>query len=251
MTGLALVAVASGAGAGLLCTGPPHPGGRVQRLAGGRSRGPVAAGADRGRDSELSATARRLAVVAAAIATGVTLSGPIGWVLAAVVGVGVHVWISRRGDRVAAARAAALRRSLPLALDLIAAALSSGTTVGAAVELAAQGVGQPLDRVLVEVVTALRLGAGPDEAWRGVLSEPAVQSLGRLAVRSAESGAAMASACRELSGHSRDALVVEARVAIGRAGVLCVLPLALCFLPAFVLVGIVPVVVGLLRSLSL
>jgi hypothetical protein len=33
--------------------------------------------------------------------------------------------------------------------------------------------------------------------------------------------------------------------------VLTVLPLALCFLPSFVLVGVVPIVVGLLRSLAL
>ena len=40
-------------------------------------------------------------------------------------------------------------------------------------------------------------------------------------------------------------------MAVKRAGVLMVLPLTLCFLPAFVLVGVVPIVIGLLRTLSI
>jgi hypothetical protein len=41
----------------------------------------------------------------------------------------------------------------------------------------------------------------------------------------------------------------EAQRRIARAGVWVVLPLGLCFLPAFVLVGVVPVAVGLLQHL--
>jgi pilus assembly protein TadC len=41
--------------------------------------------------------------------------------------------------------------------------------------------------------------------------------------------------------------LVQERVA--RASVWVVLPLGLCFLPAFVLVGVVPIVMGLLHTL--
>ena len=41
----------------------------------------------------------------------------------------------------------------------------------------------------------------------------------------------------------------ETRAAAGRLGVQLVLPLTLCYLPAFVLVGLVPLVVSLARGL--
>ena len=147
--------------------------------------------------------------------------------------------------------AARIRRQLPMALELLAAGLSTGATTSAAVALAATGCGPPISWPLSEVESALLLGASVDEAWRPVLDHPALRPLGRLALRSARSGAAMAGACRELAGHEREALMVLAQVRVKRAGVLTVLPLALCFLPAFVLVGVVPIVVGLLRSLAL
>jgi pilus assembly protein TadC len=181
----------------------------------------------------------------------VTVAGPSGWLLAAGVGIAVHRWLSGRSSRADNDRAVALRRDLPLALDLMAAALVSGATTPAALALAAQGTGAPVATALHEVATSIQLGADPEEAWRSALREPALAPLGRLATRSTASGSAMAQACRQLAARSREALVVEARVAVKRAGVLSVLPLALCFLPAFVLVGIVPVVAGLLRSLVL
>jgi pilus assembly protein TadC len=42
--------------------------------------------------------------------------------------------------------------------------------------------------------------------------------------------------------------VVAAEAAAQRAGVLIVLPLGVCFLPAFVAVGLVPVIVAILRD---
>ena len=128
----------------------------------------------------------------------------------------------------------------------MAAALAAGTPTDAAVALAARGCGPPLDGPLRRSPARLRLGAAADEAWRLARDDPVLRQLARLAVRSAASGAAMADACRELAAHAREAQVLEAEAAIKRAGVLSVLPVALCLLPAFVLVGVVPIVVGLL-----
>jgi pilus assembly protein TadC len=199
----------------------------------------------------VSRRVRRLAAGAAALAVLVSLGGLSGLALSALLALALDRWLARLPGRATVAASLAARRQLPLALDLMAAALSGGATTSAAVVLAAEGSGSPLRRVLLDVAASLRLGAGPDEAWRPVLGDAALQPLGRLAVRSSASGAAMAKACRELAGHERQARVVDAEVAIKRAGVLAVLPLGLCFLPAFVLVGIVPIVVGLLRSLAL
>jgi Flp pilus assembly protein TadB len=199
----------------------------------------------------LSRRARRVAAGSCAVLVLLVLPSPFSWLLSAAAAAGLDAWLVRQPGRADVAAADSVHRQLPLALELMAAALSAGSTVSAALLLAAAGCGPPLNGPFQEVAASLGLGAAPEEAWRPLLRQPALQQLGRLAVRSTASGAAMAGACRELAGHEREARVLAAQVAVKRAGVLTVLPLALCFLPAFVLVGVVPIVVGLLRSLAL
>jgi Flp pilus assembly protein TadB len=201
--------------------------------------------------SAMSPTVRRLAAGCLAIVVLLLVPAPLGWLLAGPAAAGLDGWLARQPSRAEIAAAGRMRRQLPLALELMAAALTSGATTSAAVALSARACGSPISRPLLEVEASLELGAAPDEAWRPVLATAALHQLGRLALRSTASGAAMAGACRELAGREREAAVVEAQVAIKRAGVLTVLPLALCFLPSFVLVGVAPIIVGLLRSLAL
>ncbi|MCV7100621.1 type II secretion system F family protein, partial [Mycobacterium palustre] len=66
--------------------------------------------------------------------------------------------------------------------------------------------------------------------------------------RSASSGAALARGITELADQSRHDAAHAATAAAERAGVLVAGPLGLCFLPAFVCLGIVPMVVGLARD---
>ncbi|MCF1815802.1 type II secretion system F family protein, partial [Mycobacterium intracellulare subsp. intracellulare] len=72
-----------------------------------------------------------------------------------------------------------------------------------------------------------------------------IEALLRLARRSASSGAALADGVAELADQSRHDAAHAATAAAERAGVLIAGPLGLCFLPAFVCLGIVPVVAGL------
>ncbi len=67
----------------------------------------------------------------------------------------------------------------------------------------------------------------------------------RLARRSASSGAALAQGVSELADQSRHEAADAASAAAERASVLIAGPLGLCYLPAFVCLGIVPVVAGL------
>ncbi len=67
----------------------------------------------------------------------------------------------------------------------------------------------------------------------------------RLARRSASSGAALAQGVAELAVSVRHEAADTARAAAERASVLIAGPLGLCYLPAFVCLGIVPVVAGL------
>jgi len=106
-------------------------------------------------------------------------------------------------------------------------------------------------RALRRAADLLALGADPAVAW-AIPSEPPanpadapVDALLRLARRSASSGAALAGGVAELADQSRHDAAHTATAAAERAGVLIAGPLGLCFLPAFVCLGIVPVVAGL------
>ena len=93
----------------------------------------------------------------------------------------------------------------------------------------------------------LALGAEPATAWTNLtgLADNNVDALFRLARRSASSGAALAQGVTELADQSRHEAWLAASAAAERASVLIAGPLGLCFLPAFVCWGIVPVVAGL------
>ena len=84
-------------------------------------------------------------------------------------------------------------------------------------------------------------------AWpsAGVTGGDHVEALCRLARRSASSGTALAQAVSDLADQSRSDVADSARAAAERASVLIAGPLGVCYLPAFVCLGIVPVVVGL------
>ncbi len=83
-----------------------------------------------------------------------------------------------------------------------------------------------------------------EQAAAGRADETAA-ALARMARRSARSGAGLAAAVTELAERKRAEAEDAAAARAERAGVLVAGPLGLCFLPAFVCLGIVPVVIGL------
>jgi pilus assembly protein TadC len=148
----------------------------------------------------------------------------------------------------AAVRADRLRAvaDLPLAADLLAACLRAGAPVDRAASAVGDALGGPLGERLEQVARSLRLGGTPTEAWAHLAD---VSGAGRLvvaAVRASSSGGALAGALTRFADDRRSDRTVAAQAAAQRAGVLIVLPLGLCFLPAFVLAGLVPVVVAVL-----
>ena len=81
------------------------------------------------------------------------------------------------------------------------------------------------------------------QRWTGC---PGAERLAAAALRSANSGAALAGALTRLADDLRADRATAAEASARRAGVLIVLPLGLCFLPAFILAGLVPVIVAVL-----
>jgi pilus assembly protein TadC len=136
-------------------------------------------------------------------------------------------------------------------LDVLAVCLAAGMAVSTAAAATAQSAPPRLARVLRRAADLLALGADPAVAWSTPPDLPAgsidtqTDALLRLARRSASSGAALADAVAELAVQARQGAAHAATAAAERAAVLIAGPLGLCFLPAFVCLGIVPVVAGL------
>lgn len=131
------------------------------------------------------------------------------------------------------------------AFDLLAACLRSGLPMATAAATVADTAPQPLSSALRRAADLLALGAEPATAWEEAASHAETESLARVARRSARSGSSLAAAMSELAAQRRVEAEDSAAAAAERAGVLISGPLGLCFLPAFICLGIVPVVVGL------
>jgi pilus assembly protein TadC len=131
--------------------------------------------------------------------------------------------------------------------DVLAACLRSGMPVSTAASATAPSAPEPLARVFNRAADLLALGAEPATAWTNPDGRPDAHAdaLLRLARRSASSGAALAQGIADLADQSRREAVDAAMAAAERASVLIAGPLGLCYLPAFVCLGIVPVVAGL------
>ncbi|MGP7960062.1 type II secretion system F family protein [Sanguibacter sp. A247] len=148
-------------------------------------------------------------------------------------------------------------------LELLALAVRTAALPDA-LRAVGDAVGGPTGRGLALAGAALRLGAPWDEAWRGC-GGGAVPAQGRrrpdggqaptlalveTCLRAAwEQGAAPAPALRAARDrHEREA-DVRAADAAEVLGVRVVVPLGLCLLPAFVLLGLVPAVIALVGGL--
>lgn len=180
-------------------------------------------------------------------------AGALALALVAAPGAGVAADRLRPARRVggdgAAGAVAPARGADPMSgaagYDLLAACLRSGMPVGLAAAAVAPTSPEPLGGALDSAASLLALGAEPGVAWARAAADPDTEVLARIARRSAHSGASLAAAVAELAAERRVAVEDRGVASAERAGVLVGGPLGLCFLPAFLCLGIVPVVVGL------
>jgi pilus assembly protein TadC len=150
----------------------------------------------------------------------------------------------QRGAAALRRRAEAVSAELPTAADLLATCLSSGAPPADALQTVAEVTSGPLADRLRRVADGLRLGADPADAWGPVLHGDPLAPLVRSFIRSDATGAPIAESVTAMADDQRRVARWAAEAAARRAGVLAVGPLALCFLPAFVLTGVVPVIVA-------
>ncbi len=141
-----------------------------------------------------------------------------------------------------------LLADLPLLLDLLASCLVGGAALPQAARAVALAVEGPGGRRLAAVSAALEVGTPVTQAWQalaGRAPDDPLAPAARALSRAADGGAPVAAAVARLASEARADAMSRAEQAARRVGVFAVAPLGLCFLPAFVLIGIVPLVAGL------
>ena len=195
----------------------------------------------------------RRACLLAGVGVAVLVSGPAGIVLGLTVTALGPSLLARLESRAQRAEREQLAADLPLLLDLLSACLTGGAALSRAAEAVAAAVPGPAGRRLAAVGSALAVGTAPAEAWRLLAGaappargEDPLAAAARVLARAAEGGAPVASAVSRLAVEARADARARGEQAARQVGVLAVAPLGLCFLPAFVLLGVVPVVAGLI-----
>lgn len=140
-------------------------------------------------------------------------------------------------------------RDTAMMLELVAAMLDAGSGVGRSLELVAAAAAPAYRLSLKPVVSALAIGADWGTAWRS--SEARLPEI--LEMRDALGFAALTGAPSSAILYAQAARIRRERfrAAEKRAaslGVKLVIPLGLCSLPAFICLGVVPVLLALVPS---
>lgn len=175
-------------------------------------------------------------------------ASPVAGVVAAVAG----WWALGRTEPPATRRIRRrVRGDLPHLVDLLAAALRSGATPGDGLRLACTALPGPAADRLSGVSERLMLGVDPASVWESLADDPELGALGRALARSQRTGAGVVPTVEQLAEELRRAATGQVEERARAVGVRAALPLGLCLLPSFLLLGIVPLVVGMISGLRL
>jgi Flp pilus assembly protein TadB len=187
----------------------------------------------------------------AGLGAAVFVAGPAGVPAGAVAAVVVWVVVGRAEPASERARRRAVARDLPHLVALLAATLRAGAAPHDGVSQVCAALPGPAADRLAGVAARLSLGVDPVEVWTGLAAEPALAPLGRTFARAQETGASVVGAVERLADELARSARAESEERARAVGVRAAVPLGLCLLPAFVLIGIVPLVVALMTGLDL
>lgn len=176
--------------------------------------------------------------------------GPVTWCLGPAAGAVAYVVAGRLETPAARRRRQQVVDELPGALDLLSAAIAAGLPLRSAVsELLAVSDG-PLAEDLRTVLNSVDLGRNEADAWRSLRDHPALGPMSVDLARSVESGTMIAAALQRHAAIARRNRRGEREARARTVGVKSVPPLMLCFVPAFLLISIVPIAAaGILQAL--
>lgn len=190
-----------------------------------------------------------MALLAGAAVT-LFLGGVLGVAAGAVASVVAWIVLARAEPVAVRREREEVARDLPHLVGLLAGTLRAGAAPADGLATVCAALPGAAAARLSGVVDRRRFGLAPEELWVTLVDDPVLAPLGRTLVRSEASGASVVAAVERLA----DDLAHESLVAVEdrarQVGVKAAVPLGLCLLPAFLLIGIVPTVAGLLASLT-
>ncbi|MGY0060322.1 type II secretion system F family protein [Streptomyces sp. LZ34] len=198
---------------------------------------------------------RGWASAAGALLAGLVLvGGPLGCVLGLAAGYGARRWQRHRqatcGGRSGKHAKDGVARQLPLAADLLTACLEAGAGPRKAAEAVGRSLGGPVGERLAQAAAELRLGGEPAAAWGRMGALPGAHGLARALERAGTTGAPAVGPVSRLAADCRAEQGRQADKRVERASVLATAPLGACYLPAFLLIGVAPVMLGLAGALA-
>ncbi|WP_405586725.1 type II secretion system F family protein [Streptomyces sp. NBC_01092] len=202
-----------------------------------------------GRRYDVRQGVRQWLPLAAVVGAGWALVGGVAGLGVGLVGAG-GLWLWRRRQRAVEGAAAEVdagevARRLPLAADLLAACIAAGAGPVIAAQAVGEALGGPVGEGLARGAAEVRLGGEPGEAWQRLASMPGAGPLARLLERADVTGLPAAGPVARLAAEARAEWTRSATERARRAAVMVSAPVGLCFLPAFIAVGVAPVVIGL------
>lgn len=177
--------------------------------------------------------------------------GPVGLVGAVVVAVVVRRKVTSAETRAARRQRLVVEHELPHVVDLLGSLLVAGAAPEEALDRVRHVVHPVMGGELRPWVERLRLGADPLTVWSDLADHRRLGRLGAALRRATASGAPVAEALERLGADLRAATRASTLERVRQVEVRATAPLAACLLPAFVLLGVVPLVAGTVGRLGL
>lgn len=190
------------------------------------------------------------ACAVAGVASILLLGGILGFVVAVAVVIFGPRALGSLESKSARERRELILGDAPLVAELLASCLQAGVSDQRALRSVTDALNGPVVEELGAVLRSLNLGTDPVQAWGLLESDSPLAPIARAFARSAQSGAPLSSllagVAQELRSKHASAIETAARsVAVKAVG-----PLGLCFLPAFILLGVIPLVASLFGQIA-
>lgn len=134
-------------------------------------------------------------------------------------------------------------------LEIYAACMDAGLSPAAATTALARIAEPATAQAWAHVGALLSLGIPSQRAWDHALGITGLDELARIARLADRSGAASADATRRIAAGLRADAADKSTARAERASVLIAVPLTACFLPAFLILGLAPVIISLASTM--
>ena len=212
---------------------------------------PMAPAPGQVRETALLRRLRPLLAMVAFAGGWAMFGGPVGWLAGAAGAVTVWIVLGRTEDPSVVRRRERLLEDLPIGVDLMGACLDAGSAPESALVVVSRALGGPVGEEFLSIHHRLEVGVDPAQVWRSVAAHEELGPLGRAVGRAHETGAPVGRAVHQLADELRQRARAEVEARARSIEVKAAAPLGLCLLPAFVVLGVVPMVVGVFSAMRL